>query len=254
MSQAAAKVSLFVSGEDDYLVNDTICDVCAKAEGGTAMSNRALLALFKRIAGSWESLCILATTSQDLDTRANDCAAILRCMYDAYLQAAYIATDPEVLGKLYIEFEPIERRKQANAVVRQDNKLAQTIATSPMRPAGEKRNQEEYEQVKGNYSKSKGPGTRLHWYPQANLGKLAEQIEKGANYEWFIARYNSAIHSGPWATLQSSSPKLPMLIKNLAAMIVFGAARLVVDNGQLQVSKESNDLIRAYDDVDFLNM
>ena len=103
-----------------------------------------------------------ARTSEQLDARANDCAAILRCMYDAFIQAAYVATKPDVLGRLYLDYEHVERFLAPTKIVGQDNRMARDVANSPMRKAGEKRNRKEFERVKSAYLTKKGK-VRTHW-------------------------------------------------------------------------------------------
>ncbi len=234
-------------------VDKMIREICTQAVGRTGASSRALRALFSRVAGSWDSLRVLvmdARTQVQLNSRVNDCAAILRCMYDAYLQAAYIATDPQVLGKLYLDYVHVETQI-INEILEQDNKMSRIFAASPMRPEGEKMRRKRYAQVKDAYKTPKGKD-RIHWYV-GSLRDLARKVGKGDEYVWFVKRSNSSVHSGAFATMHGPPIQTAQTIEQIALLIVSRTGNLVVKNDGLRVSKRTNAIIEA-GEADILNL
>lgn len=231
--------------------NHMICEICTQAQKKRAPSTRALLALFSRIAGSWSSLCVLvmtARTSEQLDARANDCAAILRCMYDAFIQAAYIATKPGALGELYLNYEHVERFLAPKEIVKQDNRMARIVASSPMRKAGEKRNRREFDRVKSAYLTNKR-NVQKHWY-RGTLFSIAEKVGKreADEYAWFVGRTNSSVHSGPFATLCGPPMRDARIIEQIALYIVGRAGKLLVDVAGIHLDEDGKDIIKKCSD------
>lgn len=240
--------------DDIAAVSNMICEIRTLALPIRRMWTRALHALFNRIAGSWNSIGVLVDTDdvKELEARANDCATILRCMYDAYLQAGYIATNPEALGKLYLDYEHVERYRAQKAVVGQNNRLAGIVKSSRLRPDGERRLQESYDRVKDAYANSAGK-IRNRWYKKKGVEDLAKAVDKRDEYVWLLKRHNSSVHSGPFATLHGPSTQDAEVIKTIAMMIVIWTARIVVDNDGLQVSDVTKALVRDTPS-DFLSM
>jgi hypothetical protein len=155
-------------------------------------SQLALFAFLLRIFNSWRSVGKLLDCCEnetEFTTIANDGAAIIRCMYDALIQAMYIADDPSVAderGQLYLDFEHIEQHKLTQEVVRQMSGLARYLAMSPLRSEGERRNQEEFDRVKDRYlvsrrGKDGSAEVRNHWYV-GDLRELARGVGKEEEY------------------------------------------------------------------------
>jgi len=253
-------------GEIPTEIRSAVDQLCREIIGALYARSRrtfdenALLGLFTRIAGSWDSLCALVGTSRNdmhLQARAHDCAAILRCMYDAYIQLAYIAVSPEEeqLGELYCEFVHVERFKVSTEAVKQENAMARMVANSPMRAEGEPRNRREFDRVKHLYIKPKpkdADDTRGKWYRLSNLRQVAEKIGRGDDYVWFVKRYGSSVHSGPFAVFHGPQCADARIIEGLALHYVCLAAKNVVQKCQLPFSERSQALVRG-GSIDMVN-
>lgn len=233
-------------------VNKMLHEVIAAARqcGQGRPSGKALLAFLTRGAGSWKSLRILAHATQgntpEWDWIGNDCAAILRCMFDAYIQAAYVFHDPETresLGDLYLEYELVECHQLSQAIIRLDNPFARRIAQSPLRETGEKANTEAYDRVRRNYPRRKSRGVRKTWY-DGGLFALAKAIGKDDEYVVLVKALHGSIHSSPLAM-----SKGPLYDKDavvlLSDILVGRLAHMVVENGQVSISEDSRKIIAA---------
>jgi hypothetical protein len=132
-----------------------------------------------------------------------DAAVLLRCMFDAYLQADYIVRDPAKQterGARYLEFQHVERYKAEERFFRHKNPLTDVLRNSHRRIAGQTRTRAEFERVKGAFlRKDKGSastGKRAHetrdqWY-EGNLGQLAEGAGRKDEYDTFVYPFSGA--------------------------------------------------------------
>lgn len=218
-------------------------------------SSQALLGFLVRCAGSWKSINTLvssAPTSVEADAIGNDCAAILRCMFDACIQAAYLFIDPkerEDRARLYLDYEHVERFLLSTEIASRNNPLSKSIAASPLRPEGEKRNRKEFDRVKAKYlvKKSTRPDhVRNTWY-RGDLRTLAKTIGKEQEDEYivFVKRSHGSIHSSRMAV--SKGPSITG--KNFcyfASLLACRVARMVVENDSLSVTSSSAEMIASH--------
>lgn len=222
-------------------------------------STKALLAFFTRLANSWDSLCALVRTEtgdRHFDSRANDCAVILRCMYDAFLQAAFVARGPDqdALGELYLGYSHIERHLLAKEVLRQENAMAKKIKNSPMRVSAEPRVQAEFEQRKHSYlgNTKKPHGTvRKHWY-EGNLCEIARKLGLEDEYVLLCKRFNSSVHSGAFAILDGPAAEHARTIEQVALLCVGRGAGLLVRHTGIGICDHTTQMIEAVE-IDLLN-
>lgn len=234
----------------DRMIHEVIAR-CAEQESRPD-SSKVLRAFLARVAGSYDSVCALVDTTssqEQLDPRLNDCAVILRCMYDAYVQAAYIATagdEKESLARLYLDFEHVERYLLAKDITQQKNKMAQIVAKSPMRATGEPRVIAEFDRVKSAYrTGNKNPNAvRKRWYAET-LPALAKAIDRKDEYAWLVNRFHSSVHSGPFALFVGPGLTAPNSIVRIALLPVARLAGLVVDNDSLDVSTNTRGVIAS---------
>jgi len=171
---------------------------------------RALLFFLVREANTWRSIRTLRNNTPDGEGFTVDAGTLLRAMFDAYLQAAYIVHDPKDANQRaqdYIDFEHVERFKLVNSVMKHDTPLSRHLKASPKRQEGEKRMQQEYDRVKSRYFLERrladgtvkcGPGTRNTWYAQ-NLFDLAVILGKEDEYDSLLKMFHGCVHSSPFA-------------------------------------------------------
>lgn len=231
----------------------------ADAKKDDRSSSKALLAFLVRNAFSWRSIVVLLENVSDkypYSAIGNDCAGILRCMYDAFLQAKYLISgieDSEELGNLYIQFKTIELYDLFSSVVKQEDDLSKRVSNSQLREKGEPTLRKAYEKVKHMYPRGskrrqrksdKLFRTRVSWY-QGELRSLAIKLDRESEYVWFIKKHNSSIHSGPLALFEG-----PRLTERdtavLAEMIVCQVAALVVKHFSIDICQDYEELLVAY--------
>ncbi len=231
------------------------------ATQGDATGTRAAGALFVRMAGSWRSLCKLLDGCSDrheIESFSNDAAAVLRCLHDASLQAEYILAgdsardlSPDDLGKLYIDFEIVERHRMMTKGVTFSSTLAKRIAASPRRPEGEANLQRDFDRVKDAYKQGDGSKTRMHWY-KGNLPQIAEKLDREEEHFWFLRCFDSSIHGGPLAVFSGPVPAGANLML-LSNHIICRTAKRLVSAVGIELSAESIEVLEASSD-DVLNI
>lgn len=117
-----------------------------------------LLCFLVRVANTWRSIRTLRKYAPDEEAFAVDAAVLLRAMFDAYLQAAFVIHDVDARNeraRAYLDFEHVERYKFEGKVTSHDNPVTNAVKASPNRPEGQKRLQEQYDRVKASTSSSK---------------------------------------------------------------------------------------------------
>ena len=214
-------------------------------------SSRALLGFVVRNAGSWKTLNALVGHCENEDAFkavAIDCGAVVRCMYDAYIQALYVIHDPndcDRRGELYLEYEHVERYRQMQKLIGQDNELSEYLHNSPLREIGEVRIQQEYDRVKGNYSSGRRDGVRNHWYPQ-HLRAIAEEVGRQDEFDWFVAGFHGSVHSGPLTVFHG--PALPGAgVLYIAISIAARTAMLLAKHEDLDLDQDALGLLQGFD-------
>lgn len=231
-------------------------EVCTKLNQmpNRPRSSQALLGFLVRCACSCKSINTLVSSAQtpvEEVAIGNDCAAILRCMFDAYIQAAYLFIDSnerEERARLYLDYEHVERFLLSTEVSSRSNPFSKSIASSPLRPEGEKRNRKEFDRVKAKYPVKKrnarADDVRNTWYP-GNLRDLARIIGMEDEYIVFVKRSHGSIHSSPFAVFKGPSITGEHFCY-FASLLVSRVARMVVENDSLAVSSESAAIIDAH--------
>lgn len=189
---------------------------------------RALLFLLLRVSNTWRSIRTLDKHTSDDAGPMLDTGALLRAMFDAYLQAEYIIGDEKVAVERandYLDFEHVEKYKRVQAVMRHDNPFSEQLKSSPNRPEGEKRLQQEYDRVKNRYlterrqrdgTIQRGTRTRPHWYA-GNLAEIARSLGKSDEYDILLANYHGCIHSSSFTVREgpigSRKGDVPLIVK-----------------------------------------
>lgn len=211
--------------------------------------------LLVRCSASWKSICKILENCHDedeLELCGHDAAALLRCMHDVCLQAEYIAAgdaadglSADDLGRLFLDYEHVERYRMSNTAVGRSSALADLIRSSPARPAGEARNQAEYDRVKGNYPVKPGkPQVRRQWYP-GNLAEVADKLGLKEEYFWFTTILHSSIHGGPMSCRRGPAIQGAGLIVMTAVAIIRRVIDVVVRMNGLELSAASREMMTA---------
>jgi len=197
---------------------------------------RSLFWFLVRVANTWNSLQLLrrGALADFQSVFMVDVGVLLRCMFDAYLQADYIIRDPAKRTEratLYLEFQHIERYKAEEKLFRHNNPLTDVLGSSPRRAEGQARRRAEFERVKGAFlrkdkgsarSGKKAPETRDQWY-EGNLGQLAEAAGKKDEYDTFVYPFSGCVHSSSYAVLKGPPVEAEYLMQfasTLAARVV----------------------------------
>ena len=169
----------------------------------------AQLLLLLRVANSWRSIRTLRENTPDSEGFMVDAGTLLRAMYDAYVQAAYISHDRSQSTQLacnYLDFKIVEKVKRSQAIRRHDTLFAKHLNDSPHREEGEKRLQEEYDDVKDRFLVRRrkdgivtfGPRTRNTWF-EGDLATLANKAGLSEEYDTFLSHFSGCVHSSSWA-------------------------------------------------------
>lgn len=205
-----------------------------------------LLAL--RCSASWKSVCMILSGCRDADELelcCNDAAALLRCMHDVCIQAEYIAAgdaaasmSADDLGRLFVEYEHVERHRLSTAAVKFPSELASIIRASPLRSEGEARNQAEFDRVAPNY-----PDKR-HWY-RGSLAELARKIGKEEEHYWYTTELHGSIHGGPLACRRGPPIQGASNILIIAVSLLRRVLAVVIESNGLVLSMSSAEMMRA---------
>lgn len=171
-----------------------------------------------------------------------DAAALVRVAFDALIQATYICHDASQSGsraKDYLDFPTVEKKRQADAMLKCDAALARAIASSPLRPEGEKKLSEAYQRIAPRFTNARGV-IRKQWYP-GTLRDLAEEVGLGHEYVLLLSLQHGAVHSS--ASMLRHGPPLDQ--KNATILISIICGRLL----RLTVRECGTDLPNAIDEM-----
>lgn len=216
---------------------------------------RALLFFLLRVSNTWRSIRTLDKHTSDDEGPMVDAGTLLRVMFDAYLQADYIVSDAEFAVERandYLEFEHVEKYKRAKKIMNYDNPFAEALKSSPRRPGGEKRLQQEYDRVKGRYFVEKrwpdgtiqrGPRTRSNWFP-GNLADIARSLGKSDEYDILLATFHGCVHSSAF-TIRSGPIGSREHILGWASTIAARVARLSVEHNRIVLDDVHGQMLAA---------
>lgn len=220
------------------------------ASNGKDKVSLALFSLLVREANTWRSIRLLCKhTPKHFHTAFMvDAGTLLRAMFDAYLQADLIFRDPakrEELASQYLDYEHVERYKIQQKTLRHDNPYANLLQSSPYRPEGEVRVQQEFDRVKGTYLVEQkqsdgtvklGTRTRDKWY-KGDLFQLAAAASKEAEYDTFVTSFSGCVHSSAFAV--RNGPMVPEdHVLFLASTFAARVAKMNVEYNQLDLGNE----------------
>lgn len=210
----------------------------------------ALSCFLTRVANTWRSIQTLWGNLRDdfPDTFMVDAGALVRTMFDAYIQAAYLLQDltkREERARLYLEHQHIEKRKVMTKIMAHDSPLSQMLRRSPRRPKGEKALQQNYDRVKANYPRPKKRGVRDRWH-EGNLRDLAIAICREAEHDQYVSTFHGCVHSSALAVLDGPLLLTPEYVAGCAAHIASMLAKLCLDHYHAQLEPVLQAVIDAY--------
>lgn len=221
----------------------------------------ALLMFLVRTGNSWRSIRTLLDNTEDAATFSVDVGTLLRAMYDAYLQAAWICRDPSTSNSLaqdYIDFEHVERFNLMRAVLRHETPLTRRIRASPGRDHGEPQLNEKYDQVKGRYlkqNKNKGgnanhrPSVRNIWY-RGTLADVASKLGSMGEYDFLVRHLHGCVHSSSLAV--QKGPLVPAEHQlHWASKIFARVAVLSVKHNQIVLDETIVQVLDVLSNPDF---
>jgi len=210
---------------------------------------RALFFFLMRAANTWQSIRTLRVHSPHDEILVVDTGALLRCMFDAYLQAAYIAFDKKKAAKRaqdYFDFEHIERFRWQSKVLKYDNRLTRRVRSLETFANVNCAVEEAYERVKYRFAEEMGKRKqdagdsqriRKQWYP-GNLFEIAKAVGKSDEYDTLLSAFHGCVHSSASA-LKSSWLPVPSAEQVImwATSIAARTARMSVDHNKIELSQ-----------------
>jgi hypothetical protein len=159
-----------------------------------------------------------------------DAATLVRASFEAYLQAAFIAHDPESrqqLGRDYLDFEHIERYELVTRILKHDTYIAERLRSSPCRPEGQKRAKKQYEKVRQRYLTRKGDRLRDRWY-SGDLRSVARAVGVESEYDLLVYAFHPYVHSSAYG-VRLGPPVEPQYVETLASIIAARTAKVALD-------------------------
>lgn len=190
--------------------------------------NSALGLLTHRLIQSMDCILLLrksfgaAKASVDVET-------ILRSMYDASLQAEYIASNrgsAPVKAQDYMDFTYVERHEAVKCLDRYHNAFASSVANSPRRSAGEPVLNKEFARVESRFRSAKGK-LRDKWHDQS-LRSFSKNQKREEEYDFIIKSLHGSTHSS-FAALKSGGKVAVALQPLLAANLCLRALAVAME-------------------------
>lgn len=221
----------------------------------TDLVARALLFFLVRVSNTWRSMRALDKYVPDDEGPMLDAGALLRVVFDAYLQAAYIAHDKTkavARAQDYLDFAHVERYKQAQKVIGCDNPFANALKSSPDRPAGEQRLQQEFDRVCGRYAAPEGRKkgvqkgkvrVRTNWYP-GTLADIAQSIGRSEEYAFIHSSFHGCVHSTALAVEKGPLVRRKYIL-DWASTVAARVASLSVEHNRIGLDEFYSRLLAA---------
>jgi len=214
---------------------------------------RAQLYFLLRVCNTWQSIRTLSKHSPDDKVFMVDAGMMLRAMFDAYLQADYVLSDPSRADQRandYLDYEHVERHNLMERVMKHNNPLVKRLMASPARPDGEKRAKAAYDRVKGRYFTGKSRTgrpvkqehrTRNKWYA-GDLSGIARALGREAEYDIILATFHGCVHSSAFA-VRLRPPISAVHVSHWASTIAARVAQLSVQHNKIELDDFHSTLL-----------
>ena len=239
--------------QSDDMVHDLLQEIIQQSHplGDSDNVSKALVFFLVRAANTWRSIRTLQKHMEDSEGFMLDAGILFRAMYDAYLQAEYLVSDPsKSLERAcdYFDFEHVEKHKATQRILGAKNWMAKRLQKSANRSEGEQANQDNYDRVKGRFQNKKGKVVN-QWYA-GNLYEIAKEAGKQDEYKIFLAAFNGCVHSSASAVKRGPPVKSEHALM-MASEIVAKIARLNVVYNNLALRPDYQKLLELlYDSPD----
>jgi hypothetical protein len=210
---------------------------------------RGLFHLLFRCVLTRQSINLLADTLND--QAENDCCALLRCIWDAHIQAAYMVSDPsksDERAQAYFDFVWVERREMHRFVFSHDTDISRDLAKSPDRTVGEPNLEAQFQRVLPRF-KLKNGRPRHHWYP-GTLRDLAKALGNEAEFDTLYWHLHSSVHSSTRVVKNGPSISAEH-VGDWASIIAARIADLVVSRLRINLPEEAAALLQTLAKTDF---
>ncbi len=243
------KSSASLTEQGDDMVHNLLQDIIMQSHalGDSDKVSNALMFFLVRAANTWRSIRTLRKHTKDSEGFMVDAGSLLRAMYDAYLQAEYLASDPSrslERARDYFDFEHVERYKAMRRMLSANNRIAKRLQQSSNRSKGEQTNEQHYDSVKSRFQSKPGKvATRNHWYP-GTLPAIARAAGKLDEYETFLATFNGCVHSSASA-LKYGPPVQAEHVLTMASTIAAEVARINVMHNKLTLIADYQKLLEV---------
>lgn len=198
----------------------------------------ALLYLFTRLANTWRTIDTLwRHLAPDCpETFMVDAGTLVRAMFEAYVQAAFIVHDSEKRQERaedYLEFEHVERPKVLDRLLKHDTDISRYLKASPLRCKGDARIKAEYERVKPRYWDDRRRRTRNKWY-KGTLRDLAKCAGIESEYDLLVSPFHPYVHSSAYG-MRYGPPFEPQYVLVLASSIAGKGAKVNLEYHQIEL-------------------
>ena len=139
-------------------------------------------------------------SNEEVEAMGNATCALLRCIWDAVIQAEYICHDPSMLESRARQFEAfriVEQVSADEALQKHSNLFSQRLLSSQTRLTNKAAIDAEYLRVKSQYETQDGR-MQTKWY-KGNLKIWATLVGAADEYLFFASISSSSVHAGPMA-------------------------------------------------------
>lgn len=176
-------------------------------------------------------------------------ALFIRALFELALQVEYLLDDPEPRASRYKDFLWVTKHRDTKAIA--DNPtgpLSTWIAQSPLRPAGEARNQAEYDRVRPQFVRKARRGQERvaqNWYGMT-VRQLAAHVGWEGEYRIWYSACAAWSHADPFAT--QATPHWSTDTNILLAACFHYYARMllkIAEVGEVILTREQYALLRG---------
>jgi Family of unknown function (DUF5677) len=216
---------------------------------------QALFCLLWRNFLTWRTIQTIRTHASPAELSLLDVAVLIRCMFDAYLQADFIYRDPskrEERAKLYLDYQFVDRLNATVKTLRHHNGLSRRLGQSKLREEGEKPIREAYDRVKSQFIKGQPPTDgsepelRTKWYKE-NLGQLATTLGRKDEYDTFVSPYSGCVHSSSYPLTSGPSGTHDVFAMFATTLVARVLDMLIVHTG-ISISEIERENLNALKD------
>ena len=175
-----------------------------------------------------------------------DVGTLVRAMYEAYLQAAFILHEQarqRERARLYLDYEHVEKRIVLGKIFKHDTFVSRALKRSSLLPTSEVRMEAQYDRVKDRYLNQKRREIHDKWY-EGTLRDLANAIGEKADYDFFMSAFHGYVHSSAFA-IRTGPPFQPRDVMTIVSFLASKVAHLAIARFGLQLQPEQQAVIEA---------